>query len=402
MYIDSRDRAETLARCLLCSPPPFIRSDPRVGHGLRELESLFLAPFPKEYDSFDPEVEWDNRSSPDEAPVIADSLSVSIMDSPVPASAPLSSPQHLEGGYHGSGSHSLEEDINIGSDPASIHATETQAALDSDDWSTITSTDNSWEATPSALDNLTVARAVREIFITTAPTLKRLIIDMPLRSLYPQHDMKSIRMVLRRAFKALVNMEEFVSIQDELYLDVSVDPNDDESLVWDTEWPKLRRLALYNTDLSLDQRMWRSMARLPYMEMAVFTDVDGIMDMDGNLIDIKMAWIQAVAATSAKSMDQILGDIRPFTFVCLDFISFGWSKLVPGWRELDPNNRIRVKEGIITKYDAEGMVVDPHSFTSVSDFRLNYERVRELAVQGRLWDAVTSDLYDSCYKPDRI
>jgi hypothetical protein len=82
------------------------------------------------------------------------------------------------------------------------------------------------------------------------PCLTRLVIDIPLRRLRPEDDTKHVRALLRAAFQELVALEEFVSTQDELSLDVTErDGINSDEAVWPT-WPNLKRLALYNVDTS--------------------------------------------------------------------------------------------------------------------------------------------------------
>ena len=71
---------------------------------------------------------------------------------------------------------------------------------------------------------------------------------MPLRTLHPEEDHKGVRPVLRQGFEALVNLGECVSVEDELYLHVHFYLRE-ESPVWATCWPRLRRLYLYNVML---------------------------------------------------------------------------------------------------------------------------------------------------------
>lgn len=93
---------------------------------------------------------------------------------------------------------------------------------------------------------------VCELFCLLHPGLARLVIDMPLRCLYPASDHLSVRKTLREAFSLLTSLREFVSVRDELYLDAlerewqQAGPGTEVN-VWSL-WPRLRRLALYNVD----------------------------------------------------------------------------------------------------------------------------------------------------------
>jgi hypothetical protein len=142
-----------------------------------------------------------------------------------------------------------------------------------------TSTQSS-EWPPSPLDDLPTATLVQDMFRMLAPVLTSLIIDMPLRSLYPESDHRGVRKVLRHGFELLVNLEEFVSVRDELYLATVVDWA--EAPVWSMCWPLLRRIALYNPLVEMAQSsddegnsVRLLLERLPQLELAVLTRSDG-------------------------------------------------------------------------------------------------------------------------------
>lgn len=120
------------------------------------------------------------------------------------------------------------------------------------------------------IDDLPVCSWVRELFNYTCGTLRRLVIDIPLRSLYPEDDHLAVRRVLREGFERLENLEEFVSTRDELYLEVTDGAR--HPAVW-RSWKKLRRLALYNVDLTF--YFWQDLARLPALETLVLSRSDG-------------------------------------------------------------------------------------------------------------------------------
>ncbi|KAF2089233.1 hypothetical protein K490DRAFT_54859 [Saccharata proteae CBS 121410] len=100
------------------------------------------------------------------------------------------------------------------------------------------------------LDVLT-AKRIYWLFSYMRLTLRRLVIDMPLRALSPENDRMRVRPILRDAFELLRNLEEFVSARDDLYLAtegfhfMGSDPH--EPPVW-WQWTSLRRLALYDVD----------------------------------------------------------------------------------------------------------------------------------------------------------
>ena len=98
------------------------------------------------------------------------------------------------------------------------------------------------------IDSPEIAPLVLGLCTTIGHYLTRLVIDIPLRSLRPEDDTNNIRPFLRAAFQEFVGLEEFVSTRDELYLDITKRALEHPA-VWST-WPNLKRLALYNVDVS--------------------------------------------------------------------------------------------------------------------------------------------------------
>ena len=96
---------------------------------------------------------------------------------------------------------------------------------------------------PEELNEPHIVNQIDRLFSHICITLKNLVIDMPLRYLYPCDDKQGIRKPLREAFCRLTALEEFCSVQDEFFIDAL--ETGDEPEVWPT-WPRLRRLALYN------------------------------------------------------------------------------------------------------------------------------------------------------------
>ena len=133
------------------------------------------------------------------------------------------------------------------------------------------------------IDDYVTAKWVEDLLYILSPHLKRLVIDIPLRSLYPDEDHLSVRPILRNAFLRLTNLEEFTSARDELYLNVhengrwaNAATREDE--VW-TLWPKLKRLALYNPDMSslaMEMEVGNHGRGLPQLQTLVVTRADGL------------------------------------------------------------------------------------------------------------------------------
>ncbi|KAL2818798.1 hypothetical protein BDW59DRAFT_126623 [Aspergillus cavernicola] len=106
---------------------------------------------------------------------------------------------------------------------------------------------------PFPVDNLDIPSTVRQVDRLSSiihRNLTRLVIDMPLRYLYPEDDHQQLRPVLRAAFARMIMLEEFCSVRDELYL--STVEGRQEPAIW-SFWPRLQRLALYNVAIESSQ-----------------------------------------------------------------------------------------------------------------------------------------------------
>ncbi|ROW17956.1 hypothetical protein VPNG_00275 [Cytospora leucostoma] len=129
------------------------------------------------------------------------------------------------------------------------------------------------------IDDQPAALWLRELFCLVHPTLRRLVVDMPLRSLQPADDHLGVRATLREAFGMLTGLEELASVRDQLYLDV-LEPEwragRAEPAVWASSWPGLRRLALYG--VPADERFWRAVGRMRVLETVVLARPDFLDD----------------------------------------------------------------------------------------------------------------------------
>lgn len=125
---------------------------------------------------------------------------------------------------------------------------------------------------PEVIDNL------HSLFDILGNYIKRMVIDMPLRSAYPdRRDGRELRVPLRNAFRRLMAMEEFTTIRDELYLSTTYPRNEVEHPVW-SRWPNLKRLALYNVDISHDLLL--NVGRVRALQTLVLTRADGMEDLE--------------------------------------------------------------------------------------------------------------------------
>ncbi|KAF2029017.1 hypothetical protein EK21DRAFT_44172, partial [Setomelanomma holmii] len=124
------------------------------------------------------------------------------------------------------------------------------------------------------IDDLPLCSWVRELLFFTCESLTKLVIDMPLRTCYPEDDHLAVRPVLRESFERLVNLVEFVSVQDELYLDVF---DQEHACVW-AHWPRLKRLSLYN--VAADEQFWHRVAAHPCLDTLVLSVPDCLNEVD--------------------------------------------------------------------------------------------------------------------------
>ncbi|KAF2714855.1 hypothetical protein K504DRAFT_445788 [Pleomassaria siparia CBS 279.74] len=204
------------------------------------------------------------------------------------------------------------------------------------------------------IDDLSTAMWVRELFSFTCNSLKRLIIDVPLRSLYPETDHLAVRAVLREAFVKLENLEELVSVRDELFLSVTHHGN--EPPVWKS-WIKLRRLALYNVDAS--PGFWRSVGQMPALETVVLTRADSLRESN-----IKKEYFK----NGDRALNVLLINVEE------DQVRFSQIPRI-NWDKLDPQKRVT-----IFTYNV------PCPFEEDDPIDICQEHVRIGAESGTLWD----------------
>ncbi|KAF7551988.1 hypothetical protein G7Z17_g4617 [Cylindrodendrum hubeiense] len=112
-------------------------------------------------------------------------------------------------------------------------------------------------------DDIRCATAIQGLLLHTAPTLRRLVIHMPRLA----QDRDRTFELLLVGYKALVNLEEFVSIGSRFSI-TGFPRSGAEGDVWATCWPKLRRLTI---DISINKNIFKSLARLSDLEMVTFS-----------------------------------------------------------------------------------------------------------------------------------
>ena len=121
-----------------------------------------------------------------------------------------------------------------------------------------------------------IASAILDLCTRLGPYLTRFVIDIRLRSLYPEDDHRHVRPTLLAAFQTpTAALEEFVSTRDELFLDIAEHEGYNKDIaVWST-WPNLRRLALYNADVSHNGFL-RDILQCRSLTHLVLTRADGL------------------------------------------------------------------------------------------------------------------------------
>ncbi|KAJ0121167.1 hypothetical protein J7T55_008329 [Diaporthe amygdali] len=229
----------------------------------------------------------------------------------------------------------------------------------------------------SSIDDQPKAIWIRELFCLIHPTLRRLVVDIPLRSLYPADDHLNVRKTLREAFSLLTEIEEFVSVQDELYLDI-LEPEwrtEKETSVW-TLWPKLKRLALYNVDA--DERFWKSVEGMRELDTVVLTRADGLESTCMKSEYFGSAIGSVAGDDTGNAAGEESAPPRPLKVVIVNIANNQPSYLAGRWKwdKVDPNNLMRVMT-----YDV------PTSFYGDEDpIYLCQHWVKVAALRGDIWE----------------
>lgn len=232
----------------------------------------------------------------------------------------------------------------------------------------------------NTIDNQPTAIWIRELFCLIHPTLKRLVIDIPLRSLYPADDHLNVRKTLREAFSLLTSLEEFVSVRDELFLDL-LEPEwrtEREMAVWRL-WPRLKRLALYN--VAADETFWAGVREMHDLETVVLTRAD---DLEG--VCIKTHYLDAIptsastdeagGATGAETQQKPRP--RPLKVILVNISNQQPNHLAgrENWARVDPQNAVQVM-----LYDV------PTSFYGDENpWTLCQQWVKTASLRGEIWE----------------
>ncbi|KPM34199.1 hypothetical protein AK830_g12372 [Neonectria ditissima] len=175
------------------------------------------------------------------------------------------------------------------------------------------------ELPPSDLDlsssGSIIGALVQSILLEVAPTLRRLVINMPLSAVDSQNDGDALLGLLRPGFDALVNLEEFTSIGDNF----SFRPLDrDAPEVWVSSWPKLRRLSLGNTSTNFN----------PLISVQ---SLDTLVTSSLNAFHLLMTGVKGNLMSALRRDREAKNQAarNPFTLVYVDSFSASWTDLRP-------------------------------------------------------------------------
>ncbi|KNG83620.1 hypothetical protein ANOM_008359 [Aspergillus nomiae NRRL 13137] len=126
----------------------------------------------------------------------------------------------------------------------------------------------------NSLEEPQVVKQVDQLSSHVCGNLRRLVIDIPLRYLYPEEDVQGLRKIIRASFVRLTKLEEFCSVQDEMYCDTT--EHGAEPPVWSL-WPRLKHLALYNQSVE-GLGFLQALQRCPNLTHLVLTRPDGLTE----------------------------------------------------------------------------------------------------------------------------
>ncbi|QPC72129.1 hypothetical protein HYE68_002881 [Fusarium pseudograminearum] len=234
-----------------------------------------------------------------------------------------------------------------------------------------------------ALKDKKAVEAVKKVLITLAPVLKSIIVDMPFSSLFFQSEYP-LQKLLRKGLEAIVNVEDFVCITNQLHLPTKQDGSG--SKVW-TKWPKLQRLALHGVDIEPRFNLWKNIILCPQLEMAVFPRPEPSWNRLSEVNiknDWSRAWTEATSqgqgAMSVKARTPYQGREITMAFCECPARRPVFDNFINSWERLDPENRICITTVVLHhQYD---------SSSSVNDDIVCSTWMRNCALEGSLWDNV--------------
>lgn len=186
-----------------------------------------------------------------------------------------------------------------------------------------------------------VANDIQSVLQILAPRLRRLLVDIPFRSVYPEDDptMIQVQTVLRTTFQELPALEEFSSIRDEVYL--QTEPGVAmESYIW-SGWNQLKTLILYNVDVSLP-KFWEGLHRLQNLETVVLTRADGLGE-----VEMKQEWKKQFGDGEERPLNMVLVNVEAEHITPVG--STGWNK--------EDKLQVRVLNVPISYYGDEDLII---------------------------------------------
>ncbi|KAJ0414034.1 hypothetical protein BJY00DRAFT_295795 [Aspergillus carlsbadensis] len=124
-------------------------------------------------------------------------------------------------------------------------------------------------------------------FSMLAGSLRRLVLDFPWRGFYPEGGDGQPTIILGRAFRRLRAIEEFVSVSDDLPLDVPQEEPDYQYVAWST-WPQLRRLSLSSP--YIDAKSVEALLRCPHLTHLVIAKPRGWDDPLPDDLAQRVSW----------------------------------------------------------------------------------------------------------------
>jgi hypothetical protein len=221
-----------------------------------------------------------------------------------------------------------------------------------------------------------IAPLILGLCTTLGPQLTRLVIDIPLRSLYPEDDINHVRPFLRAAFSQLVALEEFVSARDELFLDVTTREQGPrrEPAVW-SRWPNLKRLALYNADLSSD-RFIRDIGQCANITHLVLTRSDGLEEPIPSLNPVPGSSLPLQRSRELRRVSIVNTASGHWYSPGFSFLEWNYCFVGKVWNGVPGGCRVQIVQ--ITVPVPVGREDD--------DIELCQEWVREAAIQGTVWE----------------
>jgi hypothetical protein len=153
------------------------------------------------------------------------------------------------------------------------------------------------ETIPSA--DYRTEESISDLLSLIAPSLRRLVIDMPLRRLVVEMPLRHlffemhslhVRQLLHNAFAKLTSLELFCSARDDLFLvsavEQSIFAQEPRVLSPWSCWRKLKTLALYNIDLS-SAAFWHDLVAMDNLQTLVLTRADSVQE-----VDFRNKWIE--------------------------------------------------------------------------------------------------------------